>query len=361
MSSLVFGAEYWIATRDNVLVQDITDYVQGGSINFNVNREVRRQGSLDFWRDDVSALDIRPYRDYLAPFIVLTTDDGDPVRTQIGLYALRSPNTSRRSTVSLSTFPLNDLTYELKQAGFAAPYTMTGGELYTDEVIEAIEANGLTRHVIPLSSETVPADRTFWGADQSYLSVVNAGLQASGAYSAFTDGEGRIASAPLLPLTSVEPLMTVTNDDIEGDVEDTPPDRDPVNVVVVYVDRPNEPILVSEARNDDPASPTSTVSLGRVSQRTEKLTDVGSQAALDAIALSLLQEGRSYYETAKLDLLPNPAFGGRDVLNLQFSGNLEVYNGLWWVRTWTMGLTIRRPTITVEINRTTDNWRGLVI
>lgn len=357
---IVFSTETWIATRNNALEHNITEYVESGSVDFNINRSVKRQGTLTLRREG-EALELEPYRDYIAPFVV-TTQGGVTNRQQLGLYAVRTPKGFRRAALNLEEYTLLDLTWELQTSGFSAPFTMTGGELYVDEIAAAIDAAGITRYFLPASSLTVPADRTFKPGSNT-LEVVNQGLQAIAAYTAYTDGEGRIGSQFTLPIQSVQPLATLTNSDIQGGITDEPPARDPINVVILVMDRPNEPMLVGVARNDEVNSPTSTGvnGLGREIVRFETVNDVSDQDSIDALAESLLREGRSYYQTATVHIKPGIAFTGRDTLDFAFSGDLAVHNGRWWVRTWSYGLSVRDSVVKVGVNRTTDTWKGLTI
>ena len=171
--------------------------------------------------------------------------------------------------------------------------------------------------------------------------------------------DGLLFSMPSPALQSVEPFRTITDDDLMRPVEIQPLDTTVANVVIVVKDNPSAAPLTATRRNDATDSPTSTVNIGTIT-RIESRGDLADQDAVDALADRLLSEGRSFYQTAKLAILPDPrCLIPHQTIDLNLTGKLEILNGRWWVRTAKMPLNTKETEL--EINRVTDTILGSLI
>src|SRR5690606_3554116 len=102
----------------------------------------------------------------------------------------------------------------------------------------------------------------------------------------------------------MEPFRTVNDDDLMAPIDARPTDTSVANIIIVIKDNPSEPPLTAIRRNDEPDSPTSTVSIGE-NVRVETIAEMADQAAVDALADRLLAESRTFYQVASLRLLPD--------------------------------------------------------
>lgn len=346
------------ADRHNTQTDDLTApffATRGNQVDLNHDRAVRSQASLAIRTPDA----LRPYRDYVAIWLNRSYGPGHCVeRAQLGLFGVRVPSGTRTIQRADAIYTGYDLTATLARSAFTQPYEVGIGVNYVQAVIDIIALAGLTRTLIE-ATDQLTAKAISFATGTTYLEAANVLLQAIGYYTLSCLPDGRLFSMPGRALSLVEPYRVVTDDDLMAPVEPQPLDTTVANIVIVIKDDPSEAPLVAVRRNDDPASPTSTVNLGDI-PRIESVGDLKDQDAVDALAERLLSEGRSFYQTAKLVILPDPrALIPHQTIELALSGELAILNGRWWVRTAKLPLDTRATEL--EINRTTDSINGVLL
>lgn len=359
--SITISAEIFRATIDNALVEDLSDLFVAGEIEMNVDREIKLAARISLREPSR----VRPYADYLAPFIRLEYDDGtDEVYRQVGLYAVPVAPQRLAYADAVGSFDGRDLTWVLASSAYADTNNVTSGQNYVSGatgIVEAITGAGVSRYNLPATSQTFAAAQSF-PPGTTRLEKANTLLAQLGWYQLGMDLDGRV-STPGAPqnLASQEPWRTLTDDDLIAPPEVQPSGQEIANVVIVVNDNAGAAPLTATARNDDPASPTSTEVVGRDIVRVERVSGDTTQGALDALAARLLAESRTFYQTARLRLLHDPSgLIPHQTVALQLTGAMAALNGLWWVRTARLGLTPGQP-LELECNRVTDNTSGLVL
>lgn len=350
--------ELWRATKLNALVEDVSDILTGGSVSMNVDRDPKLDAR--FMVTDPARLG--PYTDYLAPFSNIVYDDGRPsVRQQVGLFTIRVPSGSRSIDWATAEYHARDLTADLARQAFDDTYNIAVGTNYVTAIIAIIESAGFLRHSIVATSQTLASNLSI-EAGTTKLAAVNQLLKAVGYYNLYTTGDGRLTSKPSQAVQYVEPLMTLTSDDIEGEIETQPLDTTVANVIIVLKNDPAAVPLKAIRRNDDPASPTSTVNLGEIARSPETVPDLADQAAVDAYADRLLSEGRTFYRTSRIITLPNPdVIMPHQTVRLDLSGKQAVFNGLWWIRTADFGFMAESSKPRLELNQVVDAIQGVLV
>lgn len=355
---ITISAELYRATLDNARVEDLSEAFIGGEIDLNVDRAIKLAARFTL-RNPAA---VSPYTDYLAPFLRLTYDDGSPeVYQQVGLFAVPVAPQVLRPDDSIGTFDGRDLTWVMATSILTNTVTRGAGQNYRTTILAAITSAGLTRHNIPTTTATLPTAQSF-PVGMSRLERANRQLDQLGWYHLGMDLDGKI-STPGAPqnLASQEPWRELTDDDLVAAPEVQPTGQEIANVVLVVNDDAGSAPLTAVARNDDPASPTSTVVVGRELMRTERVTGSTTQAALDAFAARLLAESRTYYRVVRLRLLHDPtALVPHQTVRLTLTGRMAALNGLWWVRTAKLGLTPGQP-LELECNQITDDLTGAVV
>lgn len=324
-------------------------------MSLNHDRAIKTQATFSL-RD--SSL-LSPYQDYAAIWIDRSYDDGTASdHAQLGLFGIRVPPGVRTVQRAEATYTGYDLTATLARYAFTEAYNIAAASNYVTAVQDIIELSPLSRTLIEPTTQTTAAIISF-PAGTTYLAACNTLLQAIGYYALSCLPDGRLFSMPTRALQYVQPYRTITDADLMGPVEIQPLDTTVTNVVIVVKDNPDSAPLTATRRNDDAASPTSTVNLGPI-VRVEQRGDLADQDAVDALADRLLAEGRSFYQTAKLSLLPDPsALIPHQTIELALTGKLAILNGLWWVRTATVPLSTKATEL--EINRITDTINGVLI
>jgi hypothetical protein len=229
---------------------------------------------------------------------------------------------------------------------------------YVTAVTTIMALAGITRYAITPTTETTAAIVSF-PIGTTYLDACNILLDAIGYYNLSMTPDGKLISGPGRSIEYTEPYRTVTDDDLMAPIQTQPTDTTVANIVIVVKDNPNAAPLTATRSNTDADSPTSTVNLGPRT-RVEKRSDIADQDAVDALADRLLAEGRTFYQTATLALLPDPdVLTPHQTIELDLTGKAAIFNGHWWVRTAKVGFD-EEPTV-LELNRVTDSINGTLI
>lgn len=351
--------ELWRATINNQMVEDITDILEltGGGVSLNHDRAITTQATFSV--KDVAR--INPYTDFLAVFQNREYDDtGIVERDQLGLFTTPVPSGTRTIERAEGVYTGHDLTAILGRYAFTDTYNIAQGTNRVQAVIDIMAMAGITRYTIE------PTDRTFdtpvtFEMGTTYLDACNTILEGIGYYYLTSTIDGKLTSVPSRDIRYTEPYTTITDDDLMREVQAQVTDTTVANIVIVIQDNFAEPPLTAVRRNDEPDSPTSTVSMG-TKTRVETRSNLASQADVDALADRLLAEGRTFYQVAAVQTLPDPrVLNPRQTVDLDLTGKLAIFNGRWRVRTASIGFDPDQAGPIMEINRITDAITGALI
>lgn len=346
------------ASATGTIREDLSAYLVGGTIEMNTDRAAGKMAALlSLSRGAV----VTPYQDFLVPTLTIAYDDGTPTITKaLGFYATRTPPSTRTIERYEATYECEDLTRLLS---FSA-YTSVDNVAASTNIVTEIEATcaeaGTNRYAFPQTSKTTAKAITYQ-IGTTRLEKINDLLGSIGWYSVYPRLDGQLTSKPYVDFAQAQPVMTITNDDVLAPIEMQSNDQTLVNVVVVVKDDPASSPLTSVARNDDPASPTSTVAVGFEYTRVERVADIQTQDEADALAARLLREARTYYQTATIRVWPDTDFSVHEVVDLALTGELAALNGRWWVRRWSLGLTPASCYYDLEVNRVTNTVTGVTL
>lgn len=356
--SITVWYQLYKSDKLNNLSTDLSGSLVGGEVSINADRTVKAEAKIALSDHDA----ITPYSDYLAIFMNCEFDDDRAsTRKQIGLFATRAAPGTFTIERGDAVYDGDDLTSILARSAFTDTYNVAASTNIVTAAETIIELDGLTRHAIPASTETATGAITF-GIGTTHLDAVNSLMNQIGYYNVYMTRDGRIASKPIKSKQYTQPYKTITDADLVAPVATMPLDTTLANQIIVVKDNPNEAPLTAVATNDDINSPSSTVSIGETIARVVKQSDLKSQTEVDALAATLLANGRTYYQTARLTMMPDAdALSHHQTVELSLTGEMAHLNGLWWVRTTRMGLTPASGATVLEVNRVTDSQLGKVI
>lgn len=345
------------ATVDNDFVEDLSEHGVEGSVTMNLDREIKLNAT--FTIPDPGR--VTPYKDYLAPVLTVEYDDGSPSFTrQLGLYAVRIPPAAVWPDDSVATFSGEGLETLLAASAYADPDEVPSGVSFRDEFIATVGEAGITRVSVPQTSRVTGYHRTY-PPGITRLDKLKALAERMLMYPPYGDLEGRVTTQRVGSKRTQEPYLTVLDEDLLTEISVQPADLQVYNVYVVVRSNPAEPPLRGVARNDDAASPTSTVSLGVERTRVEFVGELEDQVDADERARAGLERARSYYRTARVAVLPNRSFGFHQTLELALTGHWSRLNGLWLVRNWTMGFGPDGAALTHEVSQLTSALTGSAV
>jgi hypothetical protein len=332
--------ELWRVDRDNRRIDDLTDALVAWVVEWQGSRGAAAQMTAEIVLRDPQRL--HPLRDYVAPWLRLTYDDGRPaVAMQLGLYVVSLPEETHWLGHSEARYEGRDLTWLLANSILTRTHNVKAGTRLETALGRLTRDAGLRRFRYRTGTRAVGRDRSF-PPGTTRLAAINDLATGTGHYAVAADRDGTLYTMAYRSLADVEPWATFTADDPVDVVTVTPDSADRVaNVVVVKKEHPTEAPIVAIRRNDDPTSPTSTVTLGRdILYGGAPVVDgeLETQADAEALADELLRLAGSYYRTVTLRLLPMTPPGTREVVELRDfrvgSGDLS---GRYWVRSWRLG------------------------
>lgn len=294
------------------------DNVLGGSVANNALATIKR--TARFTLTEAGALNY--LSDLVRPYARLSMPDGGFVEWPLGTFSLSTPD-RLLSTADVVTRDVEayDLLSTLNDDKVLDRYSIASGTAYTTALAAVISGAGLS-HAITPSALTLPAAAE-WEPGTSKLRIVNDLLSAINYESATADELGVIVCRPYqsptvraIEYTYADGAASVRR----GTARQTVDLFAVPNVWVLVKSEPDQAALVSTYTNDDPLSPTSTVSRGRsiVDFRTEQ--DAANQATLDAKAARLAFEASQVFEAVTFDTAAMPMHGNADMLRLELPG-----------------------------------------
>jgi len=345
--------ELWIANSAGFRHTDITEYLIDGMIDMSVDRAIKMSCQIRVRNPGI----IEPFSDYLMPIIRYEYADGRAdVESPLGLYAIRVPQGEYTVERSVATFNGYDLTSLAFESGDSDSFSIPAGFNPTSYIQTLLVDAGIVRKRIPNTSDTfTQAFSRSPGTPRG--EIVNDILNQLGWYTMHADLTGLVTTTgEYRDLHLLESFATYADADLRTPFTITPSEQQICNVAIVVNENYAAAPLTGTHRNDDPASPSSTASLGReiiCGGRPFVITGETTQAALNRKARQMINEGRSYYRAGTFSVLPDPTgLIPHQTVALNLTGEMEDLSGLWWIRGAKMGLTPQTCLLTLDVAQT---------
>lgn len=243
------GEGEWATVAANTAELKITEAVSGSSLG------------LEVAASDPDALAWNELR--LAP--VVTIDDVD---YSFGLFSPLLPAYELQSWGLIWKLNVSDISLALDaQVSTAGDFagidgnTLREGASIIRTVEHLVEICGITSLDIPDPLRVLAQDRA-WDLGTSYRAIINELLGSVSYYPAHVSRLGAVTSRPMTPPEETEPRVEIDLDAEGSDLEVTPQPEWLANVAVVIVEDPQRQAFGVRYTDDNPASPTSTASLG---------------------------------------------------------------------------------------------------
>ena len=265
------------------------DGVSGGSLEVNANSRLGGSASLTI---DERGQGI----DWLTHRVKVTYDPGTGDDAWgMGVWQFTSPTTTTDDAVTTHSVELLSKMAAIDEDSVADRYSLAAGTQIIPAVLTLIRSTGETR-IAATDSDATLTNPMVWEAAESKLTIINDLLEAAGYWSLWCDGEGQFRVEPYTP-PGDRPTSWVFEAG-EAAIHESGWSREqdlsaiPNRFVVVGQGDEETPALVGVAQNDDPESPFSTVSRGRVITRSEEGVE-GTQQVLDQLAERRLRDAMS--------------------------------------------------------------------
>ena len=328
LSELIYGSQVTERVRWELLnnVNQSKGFLncvlEGGSLDYNYLADIKRKcaftvaeygnfENINFFTDRVKI--------YYEIFNYFTNEW---MSFPLGVYVLSSGNRTVNKKIVTRGVEGYDLTQVLKRKKHLTRYVVPAGADPLVYVRELIEAAGLSHDIVDnadTTNDVLAAERTY-DPGSEFIATINDLLAKLNYRSLYFDNNGIATSGPYSsPSDRLVEIEYVTDNksivaegaNLELNVFEVP------NIVQVVVSQADRPLLVGIARNDNPDSPTSTVSTGdermHVVSDTEDLT---SQDQANARAARVLAELSQVYETINFTSSIVPLHGENTILGI---------------------------------------------
>ncbi|MFD1675400.1 hypothetical protein [Alicyclobacillus fodiniaquatilis] len=259
-------------TKDDVFIRDITSLVQAdqGSISMDSSADqikrsatltVKDDGQINWPQDRIQVyaqLCVPPGR------ILAGQYSGAWVEWPQGIFLLSSPTRKYQGLNRYRDVQAYDAMQVLTDVGFTARCIINEGDNYVEFVKGILTDAGITKINIDPCDKTIPTWMD-WSPDTSRLDVANQLLQLINYQTLHVDENGYFTSHPYqTPQVRPEEYVYTTDDQsvIFTGATDTADYFSVPNTWIGVVSEPNDLYLTYTYTNDDPNSPTSTVSRG---------------------------------------------------------------------------------------------------
>ena len=277
-------------------VQRVSTILDGGSVERNQDKTIKDGGSVRC----IGPLDLGP--DLLRVYLDAKSDDGTAESVPLGTYLVKTDSRATDGTNDEVDVELLGRLHELESCDFGAAFCVPAGSDLVAKAKEIVEGAGLACVAEP--SPYRSSDALFYGistgeeqasADGSKLAVVNDLLDRAGFSSAWTDGMGTVHLTKYVEVAD----RPIAHEFAEGmnarflrDVTDSI-DTGGVANVVYAVYKGEDGTVIGTARDDDPSSRWSTVSIGREITSKAEYSETATQQQADAKAAELLRTSRA--------------------------------------------------------------------
>ena len=267
--------------------------VISASISRDLDTATLGSASIDL-HDSIGECYIRIY--------LVTLQNGVTERHPLGTFLVQTPSSSFDGKIQSKTTDAYTPLLELKENPPPLGYSLSKGDNIMAKAYQLVRENVRAPVVKTECSETLPCDFVS-DTNDTWCSFVT-DLIACAKYTLILDELGRILFAPKQDTASLQPVWTYTDDNSSILYPEITVDQDlygiPNVVEVVYSDEWNT--YTARVVNDDPNSPTSTVSRGReiiYRDTNPSLSGIPNQEHIEEYAEKLLKELSSLEYTIK--------------------------------------------------------------
>lgn len=320
-------------------LEDITDGLLGAWVELNNDRDVKRQGQIQF---DPAFATFDPASDYLYLLQRVLVDGQVWVDEPLGLFVAMNPRKAHAPTGTLWTVDVVDVGFLLANATTTQTYSVASGTNYGTAVAAVVAAcNPALRLTLAPTTKTTPL-KMQWPVGTPWLKVLtdegNGLLDGIDYYQPWADRYGVIRSREREDLSQRSPDVTYTGEDYvtEEPLQEQVPDVH-YNQVVALVEDPQRGRMSSVATNRDPTSPISTVSTGRTVTKLLPAQRAADQTTLDKIARRALRDEATALVQLAITTVPDPRRDAHEVYALTVD-ELVPPAATWRAQSWRLQL-----------------------
>jgi hypothetical protein len=261
-------------------------------------------------------------------------EEGGWIDFPLGVFLLSSPTRADENNGVYREVDAYDATLILRDDKFESRYAVRTGTNYRDAIVEILESAGITIYNIDRTDKTLPTTMEFEPGTEK-LTAVNRLLSAINYTPIYVDVNGYFMSREYRSPSERVAEYTYEDNDLSVTYQGMSEELDTFNVAnrwVAVLSDPERQPLVSSYTNDNPNSPTSTVSRGRVIVDYREVEDIADQHALDGYVKRLASNASQVYGKLEFNTAIMPMHDYADVLQIKYSplGINEKYSETGW-------------------------------
>lgn len=289
LSSMQQTFEFYVVNPETWKDEKLLEYVTLCTINRDSTAETLGSATFDM-TEPISESYVRTY--------LVTIQNGVKEKHPLGVFLVQSPSSSfdgKVKSISVDAYtPLLELKEKQPPLGYSI--LKSSDESIMDIAYRLVRDNARAT-IVPAKNEKKLTNNFIANADDTWLKFIT-DLIANAKYKFDLDEMGRIMFKPDQETASLQPVWVYNDDNSSILYSDVSIDRDiygiPNVVEVIYSNGAKS--YHKRVSNDDPNSPTSTVSRGR--EIVTRITDPGftgipSEAEVEAYAKRILKESSS--------------------------------------------------------------------
>lgn len=314
--------------------------VTGGRVSYVSLSQIKRSATFAMTEDD----DVDYLNDRIQVFVDISAF-GKIISFPMGIFLLNSPKRIDNNHVVTREIEAYDKLQILAEDNFENRYYIPSGENYVNAISSVIMSAGETAISITPSANVTQTAKEF-EIGMSKLDIINKLLDELNYTSLRCDVEGNFVADPYVePAAKDVEYEYITNDEsvIYGGAAEDIDLYNVKNVFVAYVDNPERAAMRSVFANENPASPTSTISRGRRLVDIRQLDDAADQAALDSYIRRIAINASNIYSHVNFNTAIMPMHDYLDTLRLIYTplGISDVYQETSWELPLAVGASMR--------------------
>jgi hypothetical protein len=332
----VIDFRYELLDLQNRRKFDLTN-VEGGKIDYNSFAQIKRSASFSMIENET--LDIDYMSDRIKPYMRLQMRDAGWVEFPLGVFLLSSPSRKDDGFNVVREIDAYDGLVVLIDDKVSDRYTIAEGTGYYTAIVDALTSAGINLYNIEQTDKTLPRALEFEPGTEK-LTIINELLSQLNYTPLHVDVEGYYTTHTYRSPTERSEDYAYLTDGKSVIFEDAEEELDLFNVPNVFkVVRTNEEEtpLISTLTNDNPSSPTSTVTRGRSILDYREINDIADQESLNAYVIRIAFEASQVFGVIRFTTALMPFHGFSNVLRFQYD-RLGI-DGKFLEMIWSMDLS----------------------
>lgn len=245
---------------------------------------------------------------------------GEEIKTPLGVFLLSTPTrTIDEAGVIKRNIEAYDQLLVLQEDKTTGTFLIEAGTKFTDAIKNILTVAGITHYNITDTDLELPVDRE-WEGGTPKLEIINELLEAMNYQPLWFDAEGYAIVRPY-ERPDVRSVEMTYRDDEEGvflpTMEETYDFFNVPNRFVLVVSEPEMDEMKSIYTNENPDSPTSTVSRGRVITEYRQV-EAPDKETLDSLAERAAYEASQVYQEVKMETKIIPTHSHNNMVRLEY-------------------------------------------